>query len=171
VDLIGGQTDGVLQPIIAIALTYAAVIALVRVSGLRSFAKMSAFDFAATIAAGSLIASAAVGSAPLWSGVAALAGLFAAQAAVAWVRQREWGHRLVDNRPILLMDGGEVLRENLARAGLVEADLAAQLRVAGVRRSDHVRAVVLETSGDVSVIEGEGGVDGLDPLLRTDLRR
>jgi uncharacterized membrane protein YcaP (DUF421 family) len=170
-DLIGGRTDGLIQPILAIALTYAAVILLSRMRGLRSFASISGFDFAATIATGSLIASAAVGGTPLWSGVAALAGLFAAQAFVAWSRQRGWGQALFDNRPLLLMDGDRVLTENLRRAGLVEADLAAQLRLAGARSREEVSAVVLETSGKVSVVLGEGGADALDPLVGSALRR
>lgn len=170
-DLIGGRTDGLIQPILAIALTYAAVILLARLRGLRSFAKMSGFDFAATIATGSLIASAAVGRTPLWSGIAALAGLFAAQAFVAWARQQGWGHTLFDNRPLLLMEEGRVLGENMRRAGLIEADLAAQLRLAGARSREEVSAVVLETSGEVSVLLGQGGLDALDPLLRSDLRR
>lgn len=166
-----GETTGIIQPIFAIALTYLVVIFFVRVAGLRSFAQMSAFDFAATIATGSLIASTAIGSTPIWSGLAAIAGLFASQAAVAFLRGRSWGHALIDNRPIVLMDGSEVLRDNLRRAGMIEADLAAQLRLAGVASLSEVRAVVLETSGDVSVLTGEGGLDALEPLMRSDLRR
>lgn len=169
-DLFTGRTDGLLQPILAIVLAYAAVILLARVLGLRSFAKISGFDFAATIATGSLVAAAAVGSAPLWSGIAAIAALFAAQAAIAWARRQGWGHALFDNRPVLLMDGGRVLEDNLRRAGLIEADLAAQLRLAGASSCEDVRAVVLETSGDVSVILGAGGADALDPLVSSDLR-
>lgn len=170
-DLIGGETTGFLQPAIAIVLTYAAVILLHRLAGLRSFAKMSGFDFAATIATGSLIASAAIGGAPLWSGLAALAALFAAQAFVARARRRDAARRLVDNRPVLLMDGAEVLHANLARSGLVEADLAAQLRLAGASAADDVCAVVLETSGDVSVILGDGGADRLEGVVGSDIRR
>lgn len=166
-----GETTGIVQPILAIALTYAVVILFVRISGLRSFAKMSAFDFAATIATGSLIASTAVGSTPIWSGLAAIAGLFTAQAAVSFLRGRGWGHTLIDNRPIVLMDGPEVIDANLRKAGMIEADLAGQLRQAGVASRDEVRAVVLETSGDVSVLTGPGGLDALDPLARADLRR
>ena len=169
--MIGTETDGFIQPVVAIALTYAAVILLTRIVGLRSFTRLSSFDFAATIAVGSLIAAAAIGTTPLWSGLAAIGALFAAQAAVGWARRQGWGHALVDNQPLLLMDGSEVLTENLAAAGLIEADLAAQLRQAGATGRDEVRAVILETSGDVSVILGEGGVDRLDPLIASGVGR
>lgn len=170
-DLIGGETDGLAQPVVAILLTYLAVILLQRLAGLRSFARISGFDFASTIATGSLIASAAIGTTPLWSGLAALAGLFAAQAVIARMRRRPDARRLVDNRPILLMDGPEILHENLARSGLVEADLAAQLRLAGASAPGDVRAVVMETTGDVSVILGPGGAERLSGVVAADIRR
>jgi uncharacterized membrane protein YcaP (DUF421 family) len=42
--------------------------------------------------------------------------------------------RLVDNRPLLLMDGPEVLPDNLRRASMTEAVLRAKLREANVTR-------------------------------------
>lgn len=169
--MLGTDTNGIIQPIVAIALTYAAVILFSRIAGLRSFTKLSGYDFAATIGIGSLLASAAIGTLPIWSGLAALAALFAAQAGVSWARRQDWGHALVDNQPLLMMDGSEVLQKNLASAGLIEEDLAAQLRAAGATSREDVRAVILETSGDVSVVLGEGGFDRLDPLIASGIRR
>ncbi len=59
---------------------------------------------------------------------------------------------LVDNAPLLLMDGTEVLSDNLRRANMTEADLRAKLREANVTRLEQVRAVVMESTGDVSVL-------------------
>lgn len=69
------------------------------------------------------------------------------------------------------MDGSDLLQKSLASAGLIEADVAAQLRLAGATSREDVRAVILETSGDVSVILGEGGFDRLDPLVAAGVRR
>lgn len=170
-DVFGIDTADIIQPVVGIALSYAAVILFARFAGLRSFTKLSGYDLAATIAIGSLLASAAIGAVPLWSGLAAIAALFAAQAAISLLRRQGWGRALVDNRPILLMNGPEVLHENLADAGLIDADLAAQLRSAGATSREDVRAVILETSGDVSVILGEGGFDRLDSLIASGIRR
>lgn len=169
--MFGTDTNGIIQPVLGIALSCAAVILFSRVAGLRSFTKLSGYDFAATIAIGSLLASAAIGKLPLWSGLAAIAGLLVAQAAISLARRQSWGHALVDNKPLLLMDGPEVLQQNLTRAGLIEDDLASQLRSAGAASREDVRAVILETSGDVSVILGEGGFDRLDPLIASGVRR
>jgi len=61
------QTIGVL--VVSAAAVYAAVILLTRLSGARSLAKMSSFDFGATVAIGSTVSSVALGTAPLLSGV------------------------------------------------------------------------------------------------------
>lgn len=64
-----------------------------------------------------------------------------------------------------------MLRKNLATAWLIEAAVAAQRRLAVATSRQDVRAVILETSGDVSVILGEGFLDRLDPLIASGVRR
>lgn len=168
-DLIGSETDGLLQPMVGVALTYVAVIALVRLAGVRSFARMSAFDFAATVATGSLISAAAIGAAPVWSGIAAIAALLLAQALVATLRRHGW-RGLIDNRPVVLVRDGALDEDGLRRTRLTEADVAAQMRLSGVGRLADVRAMVLETSGAVSVLVNRGGDEAADDLVMRDLR-
>ena len=148
---------------------YLGIIALVRASGLRSFSKMSAFDFAMTIALGSLFASTiASPEPPLLLSLAALTLLFLVQRVVAVARESALVKRALDNSPLLLMLDGRPLRENLRRARVTEDDLRARLREAGVLSYREVRAVVFETTGDVSVLTGEGE---LDPDLLRDVDR
>lgn len=143
------------------------VIALTRLHGLRSFAKMAPHDFAATVAIGSVLAGTAMASVPLFQGVAALAGLFGATKAVQWWRLRG-GARFVDNQPVLLMRGDTVLWGAMRRTGITVDDLRAKLRESNVLTYEQVRAVVLETTGDIAVLHGD--VDGprLDPDLLAD---
>jgi uncharacterized membrane protein YcaP (DUF421 family) len=131
---------------------YVAVIALTRLAGVRSLAKMSSFDFAATVAVGSTVASVLVGSAPLAAGLLGLAVLYGLQYLVATLRRRNLLGGVVDNEPILLMAGPEVLEGNLRHARVSREELWSQLRLAGVHRRDQVRAVVMETTGDMSVL-------------------
>ena len=66
---------------------YLALVVLTRVSGLRSFSKMSSFDFAMTVAIGSVIASAVLtDSPPLLQAIAALTAIYAIQIGVAAIR-------------------------------------------------------------------------------------
>ncbi|WP_425452381.1 DUF421 domain-containing protein [Roseovarius spongiae] len=139
------------------------VILLVRFVGLRSFSKMTNFDFVMTIAMGSLLAGAS--QSKEWTGfvqtLAAMASLFAVQYFVS--RLRHWSPRLdevVQNTPVLLMKDGVILHDALRSTRVAEEDLVAKLREANALDLSKVRAVVLETTGDISVLHG-GSVDDL----------
>jgi uncharacterized membrane protein YcaP (DUF421 family) len=150
----------------------AVVIALTRLNGLRSFSKQSSFDFPITIATGSVIASTIAGQGtPLMIGVMAVIGLFAFQAAVAIVRVHVGPfEQAVDNRPLLLMEGERIIEANLREARLSREDLIAQLRLANVTDLGQVRAVVFETTADVSVLTGPSDRP-LPPMLMENVRR
>jgi uncharacterized membrane protein YcaP (DUF421 family) len=143
---------------------YVAVIALTRLAGVRSLAKMSSFDFAATVAVGSTIATTLVGSTSLTAGVFGLAVLFGLQYLVATLRRRGLLLGVVDNEPLLLMADGQVLEGNLRHARVSREELFSQLRQHGIFTRAEVQAVVLETTGDVSVVRTGQPVD--DDLLR-----
>ena len=149
---------------VSTVLVYLAVIVLTRIAGPRSLAKMSSFDFAATVAVGSTVASTALANTPLTNGLLALTLLYALQYAVATLRRKRALGGAVDNSPLVLMVDGQVLEGNLRDARVSREELWSQLRRNGVRRLGTVRAVVLETTGDMSVLtEGEGVWD--DALL------
>ncbi len=133
---------------------YSAIILLTRINGLRSFSKMSGFDFAMTVAIGSLFATTiATGTPGMLQGITALATIFACQRIVAFLRSRDDDLRnLIDNEPVLLMDGTTILHENLTRVRVTEKDLYGKLREANVVNVKQVRAVVLESTGDISVL-------------------
>lgn len=135
-------------------LVYALVILYTRIFGLRSFSKMSSFDFAMTVAVGTLLSSTIINKSPsvLQSGVALLS-LYFLQFVVAILRRKlSWFSKSVDNQPLLLMEGPKILQENLRKAQLSEDDLRSKLREANVLNYQQVKAVVFETTGDVSVL-------------------
>ena len=149
---------------------YAATILLTKLNGLRSFSKMSSFDFAMTVAIGALIGSTLAGEEPpLLQGVAALASLFVLQYLLGLVRTRFANSLLIDNQPLLLMDGATVLGENLKSLRLTRKDLYMNLRQAGVSSFDEVRMVVMESNGDMSVLLKKD--QPLEPELLTGVRR
>lgn len=156
---------------LSVTMMYLAVLLLVRIGGLRSFAEMSAFDFAMTVALGTIIASTAVAPTPsLLEGLVALGTIFAIRFMIAYLRIGPNGSKLIDNEPLLLMDGSEILEPNLREARMTRHDLLASLRAADVGSFDDVLAVVLETTGKVSVIHSEDRGD-LDPGLLDGVRR
>lgn len=136
-------------------LIYTAVIILTRIAGLRTFAKMSSFDFAITIAIGSLIASTMLmenQSAVL--GITGLLTLIGLQAIVARLRKKSsLFDQAVTNTPVLLMKEDKIIRKNMEANRITEADLYEKLREANITNKDQILAVVLETTGDVSVLK------------------
>lgn len=151
--------------IVSTAVLYAAIVAFVRLTGLRSFSKMSAFDFAMTLAIGSLFASSISGPDPtVLVALVAFSALFAGQKAVAHCRRNAGFRRMVDNDPVLLMRNGALIDENMRRCGVTRSDIAAKLREANALSLDRVHAVVFETTGDISVLHGEPD-QSPDPML------
>lgn len=152
--------------LLSVAAIYSMIILFTRVVGLRSFSKMSTGDFAMTVAVGSLFGTAIANPSPtIGVTLVAFLGLFAGQGFLAWSRQRSAVvSRAVDNRPILLMSNGEILHQNLRLANVTESDLIAKLREANALKLEDVKAVVFETTGDVSVLHSASG-EAVDPRI------
>ncbi len=134
---------------------YAALLVLTRVMGLRSFAKMSSFDFAITVAFGSILASTILAKdPPLMTGAFALAVLYVLQFSISKSRRlTKTVEHLVDNEPLLVMAGEQILEQHLDAARMTEEDLKSKLRGAGITHPEQVLAVVFETTGAVSVLK------------------
>lgn len=147
----------------SIALVIAIVI-YVRISGLRSFSKMAAFDFVVTLAVGSILGAVAMSASSLADGLVAVASLLGVQAVIA--RLRYWGlDKLTDNKPVVLMAGPRFLDDNLRRTRVNRAEIREKLRQEGITHLDQVGAVIFETTGDISVLPA----GDIDPRLLEDV--
>ena len=145
---------------------YFAIIFLTRIFGKRSFSKMASFDFACTIAIGSVIASTLLSkSVPLFDGLFGLLCIFLLQAITAFLRRFNIVNKVVDNSPLLLMDKETILWDNLKKAKVTESDLRGKLREANVIKLSEVKAVVFESTGDISVLHSSGEEEIEDWLL------
>lgn len=146
------------------------VVLLVRIVGLRSFSKMTSFDFVMTIAMGSLVGSSA--RVTDWTAfiqaLAGMAALFAVQWGTAHLRKAsKTASDLIQNEPIMLMRDGRIIESALDETRVSRANLLAKLRAANVRDLADVRAAVLETTGDVTVLHG----DSLQEILIEDVKQ
>ncbi|MES1926822.1 YetF domain-containing protein [Salinisphaera sp. T31B1] len=140
---------------------YIALMLFTRLSGLRSFSKMSSFDFAITVAFGSILASTILSDTPaLATGVAGLGLLYLIQYAVARSRRLSRSiERWVDNEPMVLMVGDQMLANNMDAARVTREDLYSKVRMAGIIDLAQVLAVVMESTGDISVLEHGPNID------------
>ena len=163
------------EPLMAVFLSaigiYFSVILFTRLAGKRSFSKMSSFDFAMTIAIGSIIGSTLLlTSVNLITGIAGLASVYLLQQSVAYLRRFPSFAHIVENKPFLLMKGSKILEDNLKRARVTKGDLRAKLREANVLRRTQIKAVVFETTGDISVLHSEKEDDEIEDWLLEDVR-
>lgn len=151
---------------------YIAVIVFTRIAGKRSFSKMSSFDFAMTVAIGSILASTVLSSSiGLLHGIVGLAAVYVLQISAAFFRRFNSFSNLIDNKPLLLMDGATILQQNLKKARVTNDDLRAKLREANVINLSQVRAVVFETTGDISVLHAADQDKNLDDWLLKDVQQ
>lgn len=144
------------------------VLVIIRFYGLRSLAKMSSVDFASTIAIGSILASVAINpDTSLLKGSIAIITILGFQQILSFLkRQSDAIEKIAENNPIFLMRGSEIQHSNLDKTGVTHADLMAKLREANVIQLSEVKAVIFETTGDVSVLHGEDDREVDDELLK-----
>lgn len=146
------QTIGI---VITTILMYVFIIVIINLNGLRSLAKMSSHGFVVTLAIGSICASTILSKNPsLLQGIIAISALLGAQSVYSLWRLYRRKNRL-ENEPILLMNGSQIIEKNLRKAQVTRADLIAKLREANVLDFNEVKAVVFEQTGDISVLHGK----------------
>lgn len=135
--------------------TYVALIIMLRSAGKRTLAKMNAFDFVITIGIGSVLAIIMMDkTVPLFEGIAALALLIVLQFIITWTTVNFKALRgVVRSSPTLLLYDGEIIKKNLKKERVTESELLESLRNEGVHSIVNVKAVVLESNGETSVIK------------------
>lgn len=138
---------------------YVALIALLRIGGKRTLARMNAYDFVITVSFGSTLATTLLSKdTALAEGVLALALLVALQYAVAWTGTRsERVRKLVRNEPALIVWDGSPIEDRMRQERVAADDVLAAARANGVPSLDDVGAAVLETDGSISIIDRRHG--------------
>jgi uncharacterized membrane protein YcaP (DUF421 family) len=155
-------------------LIFISIVILTRLIGLRSFAKFTAYDFAFTVAIGSILSSILTSSTTLIHGVAAIGSLLLLTYIFSILqRKSSLINKLISNKPLLLMDGNEILFENMRKARIEKTQLVSKLREANVVNYNQVYAVVLESTGDISVLHKSSTDEGdnLDENILEGVRR
>ncbi|AEV33270.1 putative membrane protein [Owenweeksia hongkongensis DSM 17368] len=152
-DWIYSPTDPLLETIAGSIIAFVLIILLTRIIGLRSFAKFTVYDFAVTIAVGSIISSVLTSSTSVVQGFIAIGALLGLTYVFSALQKKyKPFDNLISNDPVLLMDGSKMLYDNLKSAKVQEGQVVAKLREANVLNYDQIVAVVLESTGDISVL-------------------
>jgi len=72
----------------------------------------------------------------------------------------------VTNKPVELLRKGKISKDNLRLTGVSENDLMAKLREANALNLNNVLSVVLETTGDISVIHSSDTDEVSDQIMK-----
>ncbi|TDL83589.1 DUF421 domain-containing protein [Palleronia sediminis] len=160
-DMFYQGAEGIFRTVAMALMAYTAVVAMIRVSGKRTLAKLNAFDLIVTVALGSTLASTILTqSVPLVEGAAAFATLIGLQWIVAWTSLRSKTiARAVRSEPRLLMRSGEILHDALREERITVNELMAVIRSSAAGAPEKVAALILEANGTFSIVARDGPDD------------
>lgn len=149
------QLPSLIRVAVAALVAYAALIVCLRISGKRTLSKWNAFDFVATVAMGSILATVMLSKdVSLAEGVMAFVVLIGLQFLITWTSVRsERVRRLLKSEPTLLLLQGRFFDAAMREQRVTESEMRAAIRSAGVAAIEDVYAVVLETDGSFSVLK------------------
>jgi uncharacterized membrane protein YcaP (DUF421 family) len=153
----------IIRVCITTAVTFAVVVAALRLVGTQALARMSGYDMVATITLGAIVAGVAMNeNVTVTDGVAALVTLLVLQEGIR-VLQSRWRtpHYLVRHQPIVLLWDGNLLEDRLRDNRISADEVRAAVRGAGLASFAKARLVVIENDGGWSVIpmRAEAGDD------------
>lgn len=146
--------SGIIRVLALGACAYVALVAMLRISGKRTLAKMNAFDLVVTVALGSTLATVLLSKdVALLEGVAGFLVLIALQYAVATLSVR-FGvvEAIAKSEPTALLIDGAVDEAALRRERVTREEVLSAVRSSGIGDLSAVAAVVLETDGTFSVV-------------------
>ncbi len=149
-----GSWSGVVRVVVTAALSYTALIVLLRVTGKRTLSKMNAFDLIVTVALGSALATTILATTtPLAEGLAGMATLVLLQYAVTYYSVRSpTFESLVKAEPTLVFHHGRFYERAMRVQRLTHEEVFAAVRNSGVPSLGDDVSVVLETDGSLSVV-------------------
>lgn len=149
-----GSWEGVTRAVVLTTGGYIGLVLLLRVAGKRATSKLNMFDWAVTVALGSMLATTALSpSVPLATGLAAVATVLALQFGISWLTLRsELVRKVVKADPALLYFRGEFLRDRMRKERITEEEIRGAVREAGHGTLESVAAVVLETNANLSIL-------------------
>lgn len=150
--LTGGASD-LLTVAAKAALIYLTAVLVLRLAERRTIAEWTIVDFSAAVAMGAIIGRTAIaGDQSYVTGAVAIVTLAAAHRVASLVRLTRTGERVLDHRIRVLVVDGQIRRRELRRCGLTVDDLAAQLRQRGTFGFVHLRYVLYEARGGLTVV-------------------
>ncbi len=130
-------------------LFYSLLIFGIRLMGKRQVGQMEPAEFVVTMMLANLAAIPLEElETPVWNGVIPMLLVIFAERVIAWVSLRWIGlRRLFCGKPVVLIDNGKLLYDNLRRTRVNLDELTGHLREKGILAIEQVQFAILETNG------------------------
>lgn len=132
---------------------YLILIFSVRLMGKRQIGEMEPTEFVVTMLVANLAAIPMQdGGIPLFSGLVPILTVLAMELVLSGLTLRSiFFRRLLCGKPVILIDNGQILQENMRRTRITLDELVGQLREKDVLDIRAVQFAILETNGNLSV--------------------
>lgn len=133
---------------------YFVLFLFIRISGKRTLAKLTAFDFVVTITLGSTLSSMILGKVTLIEGAVSLAIIILLQYLLAFSAKRShFLEKAINASPTLVYYRGNYLKHAMEKEVLTKEEVLAAVREAGLGDVEDVEAVVMEINGELAVVK------------------
>lgn len=147
-------------------LAFIVAFVFIRISGKRTLAKLTAFDFVVTVTLGSTLSSMILGKTVLLDGAIALAIIIGLQFLLAYLAMKSKSmEKVINSKPTLLFYEGSFLKQEMEREVVTEEEIYAAIREYRLLDINQVKAVVMELNGELAVIRKSASA-GKDHSLR-----
>ena len=129
------------------------LIAVIRLMGKRQVGQMEPSEFVVTMLVANLASIPMQdGGIPLYSGIVPILTVLALELILSGLVLRSIPlRRLLCGKPVILIENGRILQNNLRRTRITLDELTSQLREKDVLEPGEVQYAILETNGNISV--------------------
>ena len=159
-ELLFSNWEGIWHTGICAVLAYFTLLLFIRISGKRTIAKLTAFDFIVTVTLGSTLSSMILAKVTLTEGAIALAVIIALQYLLAWsAKKSKTFEKALNHSPTLIFYRGAFLEEGMEKEMITEEEVYAEIRKYRLLDVEDVEAVIIEINGEVTVVKKSPGTN------------
>ncbi|HYE72226.1 MAG TPA: YetF domain-containing protein [Blastocatellia bacterium] len=135
--------------------TYGAVLIIFRITGKRTLAQITVFDFVLLLIISETTQQGMIGQDySITNAVLLVATLISTDLLLNFLKQRWlWLERFTEGEPLIILENGQLIKERADRLQIDESDvLQAARELQGLERLDQIKYAVLERNGGITVI-------------------
>ena len=146
-----------MEPILRGAIIYIVLLLVFRISGNRSLAQITTFDFVLLLIISETTQPALLGEGSISNTLLVIVTMVMIDIGLSlWKQRSRQIEKVVDGVPIVIVADGKPLKERMDKERIDEEDvLAAARERQGLERMDQIKYAVLERSGGISIIPKE----------------